>query len=153
MYYKIMDSPLGDLILIANKQALHRISFEKKTLPTLEKINTPILQLAEHELQKYFKGSLKVFSVPIFLHGSNFQVAVWNHLKLLPYGKTTSYGEVAKAIGNPKAVRAVGQANNKNPIPIIIPCHRVIGKNGSLTGYSGKMENKRTLLKFEGIKP
>ncbi|WP_353894056.1 methylated-DNA--[protein]-cysteine S-methyltransferase [Proteinivorax hydrogeniformans] len=153
MYYKIVNSPLGDLTLVANEQALQKIVFGTLAEDSLEEKETTLLNQAEDELQKYFKGTLKKFAVPVKPQGSYFQMAVWDYLKMVPYGDTISYGQVAKAIGNPKAVRAVGQANNKNPIPIIIPCHRVVGKDGSLIGYSGKLENKKKLLDMEGLKP
>jgi len=94
-------------------------------------------------------GTLREFEIPLLMEGTEFQKRVWNRLRMIPYGQTTSYGELAKQIGDPKAVRAVGAANGQNPIPIIVPCHRVIGSNGSLTGFGGGLENKRKLLELE----
>ncbi|HHY46871.1 MAG TPA: methylated-DNA--[protein]-cysteine S-methyltransferase [Firmicutes bacterium] len=105
--------------------------------------------LAADEIRKYLTLELKAFSVPLDLRGSEFQLAVWERVRQIPHGSTASYSEIARAIGRPKAVRAVGAANRANPIPIIIPCHRVIGSNGSLVGYGGGLELKRYLLDLE----
>lgn len=104
------------------------------------------------ELKEYFDGERQVFTIPFDLSGTEFQKNVWKSLCEIPYGKTTCYSEIAKQIENPKAVRAVGTAIGANPLPIVIPCHRVIGKNGSLTGYSGGLEMKKQLLDIEGIR-
>ncbi len=101
------------------------------------------------QLRAYFKGTLKDFSLPLDLDGTPFQVKVWNALQEIPYGETISYGELAKWIGNPKAVRAVGGANGRNPIPLVVPCHRVIGSDGSLTGYGSGLPIKSALLEHE----
>jgi methylated-DNA-[protein]-cysteine S-methyltransferase len=114
-----------------------------------EKRETPLIKKAAEQLGEYFEGGRKSFNLPLSLHGTDFQIKVWNALQNIPYGKTLSYGELAAITGNPKASRAVGMANNRNPIPIIIPCHRVIGKDGSLTGYAGGLELKRQLLALE----
>lgn len=103
------------------------------------------------ELNEYFSGLRQEFSGPVDLHGTPFQVAVWRALLGIPYGETRSYQDIARAIGRPKAVRAVGMANGANPVPIVVPCHRVIGKNGSLTGYSGGLDIKTQLLQQEGL--
>ena len=111
---------------------------------------TPILQQAAKELQEYFAGKRKTFTLPIkFLTGTEFQQAVWAALQTIPYGTTCSYADIAEKVGSPKAVRAVGGANNKNPISIIVPCHRVIGKDGALVGYGGGLANKVRLLALE----
>lgn len=102
------------------------------------------------QLRAYFAGELREFDIPLLLEGTAFQKRVWKNLQNIPYGETISYGELAKRIGDPKAVRAVGAANGQNPIPIIVPCHRVIGSNGSLTGFGGGIENKKKLLELEG---
>ncbi|MCG0275368.1 MAG: methylated-DNA--[protein]-cysteine S-methyltransferase [Thermosediminibacteraceae bacterium] len=111
-----------------------------------------INSLAEEELKAYFEGKLRTFTVPLDLHGTEFQKTVWREVMKIPYGEVRSYGYIAKAIGKPKAYRAVGCANNKNPVPIIVPCHRVVGSNGSLVGYGGGLEMKSFLLKLEGAK-
>ena len=101
------------------------------------------------QLRAYFRGELREFDVPLEMEGTEFQLSVWKELLKIPYGETASYLEIARRIGNEKAVRAVGLANGQNPIPIIVPCHRVIGSDGSLTGFGGGMENKRRLLELE----
>ena len=111
---------------------------------------TPLIKKAARQFGEYFDGKLKSFNLPLCLRGTDFQIKVWKALQNIPYGKTISYGELAAIIGNPKASRAVGMANNRNPIPIIVPCHRVIGHDGSLTGYAGGLELKRRLLELEG---
>jgi methylated-DNA-[protein]-cysteine S-methyltransferase len=105
---------------------------------------------AAGELLRYFAGTLRVFSVPLDMQGTEFQLSVWNHLLKIPYGETRSYAQVAEAIGRPKAVRAVGAANGSNPVSIIVPCHRVIGSGGKLTGYGGGLPLKKRLLELEG---
>jgi len=110
---------------------------------------TPILNESALQIRMYLQGKLKNFTLPIAPEGTVFMQAVWNELCRIPYGKTVCYGDIALAIGNFKAVRAVGLANNRNPIPIIIPCHRVIGKNGKLTGYAGGLDIKQKLLDIE----
>ena len=111
----------------------------------------PILQKTEIELSEYFRGRRNSFDIPLKLSGTEFQRQVWKALTEIPYGTTVSYGDIAQSIGNPRAVRAAGTAIGRNPISIIIPCHRVIDKNGSLAGFSGKLHVKRTLLEIEGV--
>ena len=113
---------------------------------------TPLLAQAARELEEYFDGKRQHFDIRLNLQGTSFQIAVWEALLCIPYGETRSYKQVAEMIGNPKACRAVGMANNRNPIMIIVPCHRVIGANGSLTGYGGGLDVKECLLKLEGIR-
>lgn len=105
---------------------------------------------AANELLAYFAGTLRVFSVPLDMQGTDFQLSVWTHLLKIPYGETRSYAQVAEAVGRPKAVRAVGAANGSNPVAIIVPCHRVIGSSGKLTGYGGGLPLKKRLLELEG---
>ena len=112
---------------------------------------SPLLDAAEAQLREYFAGARRTFDLPLAPHGTAFQQRVWAALRAIPYGETCTYGELAAAIGSPNASRAVGMANHRNPIPIIIPCHRVIGANGTLTGYAGGLEIKRKLLALEGI--
>ncbi|MBL8309373.1 MAG: methylated-DNA--[protein]-cysteine S-methyltransferase [Burkholderiales bacterium] len=111
----------------------------------------PVFDLARRELDAYFAGKLRAFSVPLAPKGTDFQKRVWTALTKVPFGETRTYGQQAAMIGQPAAVRAVGAANGKNPIAIIVPCHRVIGANGTLTGYAGGLHNKALLLKLEGI--
>jgi methylated-DNA-[protein]-cysteine S-methyltransferase len=112
---------------------------------------TVILKKTNQQLQEYFAGKRKVFELPLAPKGTEFQQKVWQALKEIPFGETRSYGEIAKRIGQPKASRAVGGANNKNPLPIFVPCHRVIGANGKLVGYAGGLEVKKTLLNVENL--
>ena len=110
---------------------------------------TPAIKAAAKQLEEYFTGSRKQFSVPLAFKGTEFQKAVWEELQAIPYGETRSYSDIAAAVGSPKACRAVGMVNHNNPIAIIVPCHRVIGKNGSLTGYASGLQNKKLLLDLE----
>jgi len=114
-----------------------------------EKAQTPLLLKAAKQLDEYFNGKRKEFDLPLAPRGTEFQNKVWKALQAIPFGKTCSYGQLAAMTGNPKACRAVGMANNRNPIPVIIPCHRVIGHNGALTGYAGGLELKQKLLELE----
>ena len=146
------ESRLGPLWLDANQTALTAISYTE--IAEDPQANQMILQQAQTELESYLKGQLKDFSVPIEVTGGTaFQKSVWQALQQIPYGQTLSYQAVAEKIGRPKAVRAIGQANRANQLPIIIPCHRVIGKNGQLTGYTGSspagLKIKAQLLELE----
>ena len=114
-----------------------------------EKVETRLIRKAFGQIAEYLSGTRKSFDLPLLVEGTEFQEKVWNELLKIPYGETRTYGKVAEAVGNPKAVRAVGAANNRNALPIIIPCHRVVGAKGSLTGYSGGLEAKRKLLEIE----
>ena len=120
-----------------------------KTPENFEKKESSITKKACKQLEEYFDGRRKTFDLPLAPHGTEFQLKIWDALQTIAYGKTRSYGQIAEMTGNPKASRAVGMANNKNPIPIIIPCHRVIGHNGKLTGYAGGLELKQNLLELE----
>jgi methylated-DNA-[protein]-cysteine S-methyltransferase len=132
-----INSPIGSLWLAADASGLTKVSFTE--LPESEE-NMFIVQ-AKQQLEEYFDGSRQNFTVPLSINkGTLFQQSVWQALTTIPYGQTWSYLDVAQALNNPKAVRAIGQANSKNPLPIIIPCHRVIGRNGKLTGYFGSNE-------------
>jgi methylated-DNA-[protein]-cysteine S-methyltransferase len=119
--------------------------------PSSGRDTTPLLEKAAKQLDEYFNGKRKAFDLPLSPHGTDFQIRVWKTLQTIPYGQTRSYGQIAAQTGNPKASRAVGMANNRNPIAIIIPCHRVIGADGSLTGYAGGLELKQQLLEIEGF--
>ena len=154
-FYKIMKSPVGNLKLIASDEGLSAILWENDDLsrvrvkPDIQDSNHKILKQAEIEINEYFRGIRTSFSIPMTPKGTDFQLRVWEELKNIPYGKTISYGELAKRIGNPKASRAVGAANGKNPLSIIIPCHRVIGSSGKLTGFAGGIKVKSQLLSIE----
>lgn len=142
------DSPIGPMTLVQEGEALARLDFDVPSQP--EEV-TPLLLEACRQLREYFAGERKVFALPLAPAGTEFQKKVWAALRDIPWGETRSYGDIARAIGKPTACRAVGMANGRNPLPIFIPCHRVIGTNGSITGYSGGLEKKRFLLRLEGI--
>lgn len=144
--------PFGTLLITCDEQALIGISFlgDKKDLFLKNRDENTIMKHVFDELEQYFQGKRDTFDVPLKTVGTSFQTKVWNELLNIPYGKTITYGEVARRIGNPKASRAVGGAIHNNPIPIIIPCHRVIGSNGTLTGFGWGLDIKRTLLDLEG---
>lgn len=147
-----MDSPVGPLTLHSNGEALIGLEFEQQRFPLAraERGENAILASAREQLALYFEGKLNAFDLPLAPEGTAFQRAVWASLRKIPFGETWSYAGLAADIGKPKASRAVGLANGKNPISIVIPCHRVIGADGSLTGYGGGMERKRWLLEHEG---
>lgn len=151
MLYFIVINPIPDVILTltADDNTLLRIDFgSQKPANAIEKI-TPILNLAAQQLEEYFHGLRRDFTIPLKANGTQFQQQVWQSLTHIPYGTTHTYKELAETIGKPKASRAVGSACNRNPLPIVIPCHRVIGSSGSLTGYAGGLELKAMLLKME----
>jgi methylated-DNA-[protein]-cysteine S-methyltransferase len=153
VFYTTMESPVGPLLLAGDAQGLRLVSFEKskraeRVQPEWKQDKAPFAEVIR-QLQAYFGGKLKEFDVPLAPEGTEFQLSVWRSLRAIPYGETISYAQLAQRIGNPKAVRAVGLANGCNPIPIIIPCHRVIGSNGSLTGFGGGLANKKKLLALE----
>jgi len=148
--YYFYDYPLCRLGIAEEDGAICRVFFDMgKTPADFEYGETPLIKKAAKQLDEYFNGKRKVFELPLNPQGTAFQVKVWKALQKIPCGKTRSYGEIARMAGNPKASRAVGMANNRNPIVIIIPCHRVIGHNGSLTGFGGGLELKRQLLDLE----
>jgi len=153
MNYTQIDSPVGPLLLVADEAGLREIRFVKGRTPAHPdpswKENRAALQETIRQLQSYFAGEREEFDLPLAPEGTPFQLKVWKHLCDIPYGKTLSYGELARRLGNPNASRAVGLANGSNPIPIVIPCHRVIGSNGKLTGYGGGLPIKEKLLALE----
>ena len=155
LHQKKISSPIGILTLIASDTGLREVVF-KNSSPKNESLKTnndhPILVRAEKELHEYFSGKRKTFSVPLEIEGTNFQKKAWNALLNIPYGETTSYGEQASRIGNKKAVRAIGAANGRNPLPIVIPCHRVIASTGHLHGFGGGLPAKKKLLELENVK-
>jgi methylated-DNA-[protein]-cysteine S-methyltransferase len=151
--YTQIDSPIGPLILAGDAAGLRQISFVNgrhpaKPDPSWQEDPAP-LQNAIDQLHAYFAGNLETFDLELAPDGTPFQLNVWRELCEIPFGKTISYGELAQRIGNPKASRAVGLANGSNPLPIVIPCHRVIGSNGKLTGYGGGLPIKEKLLALE----
>ncbi|MEU6572419.1 methylated-DNA--[protein]-cysteine S-methyltransferase [Streptomyces sp. NPDC046805] len=151
--HTVIESPYGPLTLVADDGALCGLYMtEQRHRPPEETFgdrdDTPFGE-TEEQLAAYFAGELKEFSLELRLYGTPFQRSVWEQLCRIPYGETRSYGELAEALGNPAASRAVGLANGKNPIGIIVPCHRVVGANGSLTGYGGGLDRKQRLLNFE----
>ena len=159
IYYTRCDSPVGTLLLTADEEALTGIHFSGgRRAQTVgadwkEKPGHPVLRKVVRQLDEYFAGKRKTFDLPLAPDGTPFQRAVWKALRAIPYGKTQSYGDIARRIGRPKAVRAVGAANGANPISIVVPCHRVIGADGSLTGYGGGLPRKRRLLALERCRP
>ena len=151
----VYESPVGQLTLVSNGEALVELNFEngryaKSAQPVGD---DKVLKQARRELDAYFAGKLKSFTVPVAPQGTEFQRKAWEALQKIPYGATRSYAQQAAAVGNPNAVRAVGSANGRNPVAIIIPCHRVIGSNGSLTGFGGGMACKKQLLDLEQGEP
>ena len=148
MAIRVMTSPVGPLTLQSHGEAVCAVLFGRRGEPA--EADTAVLRQCEEELAAYFAGKLRPFTVPLGPVGTPFQLSVWEALRQIPYGETRTYGEIAAAIGNPRACRAVGMANNRNPISILIPCHRVIGSGGALVGYGGGLEVKKFLLKLEG---
>ena len=153
MYYCYLNTPIGDLLLAGDEESLSLIGFPEGSMrrdPEPDWIfkEAPFSE-ASKQLLEYFAGERQEFDLPLQLSGTEFQLLVLEELKKIPYGETTSYGEIAKRIGKPKAMRAVGAANGRNPIPIIVPCHRVIGSTGDLTGFGGGLTTKQALLQLE----
>lgn len=144
----IVSSPVGPLTLTQEDQALTGLHFGEHPQQGAEG-PTPLLEEAARQLEEYFAGQRKEFSLPLAPKGTEFQLRVWQALLQIPYGETRSYGELAAIVGNPKACRAVGGANHRNPLSILIPCHRVVGTGGNLTGYAGGLNVKEFLLKLE----
>jgi methylated-DNA-[protein]-cysteine S-methyltransferase len=154
MNYCYLESPIGKLLIAGDHEAILQINFAKNGKPAKpegewqESQRGPVAQ-AVRQLREYFAGARTEFDLPLAPHGTEFQRSVWRRLQEIPYGETISYGELARRVGNPKASRAVGAANGQNPIPIVIPCHRVIGANGKLTGFGGGLPTKQALLALE----
>jgi methylated-DNA-[protein]-cysteine S-methyltransferase len=151
--YTIHPSPVGPLLLAVTPEgAISRVAFidDDPEIPSDWVCDDGALRGVITELDEYFAGERREFTTPLAPEGTPFQLKVWEALRTIPYGTTTSYGEIAAQVGKPTASRAVGAANGKNPIAVIVPCHRVIGANGSLTGYGGGLERKELLLGLEG---
>lgn len=154
--WKKMDSPIGQLTLVGTDAGMAAILWENdraerlRLMLDVEAPTHPVLVDAERQLQEYFAGRRQSFDLPLDVTGTPFQRRVWKALRTIPFGETRSYGQIAAQIGNPRAVRAVGAANGRNPLPIVAPCHRVIGSNGTLTGFAGGIETKARLLALEG---
>lgn len=148
-----IDSPIGPLTLAAAGEALHAVEFARnrhlRDRRHWVQGETPVLILAATQLREYFSGRRRAFDLPLAPQGTAFQRAAWQALAGIPFGETRSYGQQAVAVGRPTAVRAVGAANGRNPLPIVLPCHRVIGASGALTGFGGGIEAKRWLLAHE----
>lgn len=145
---KWIASPVGTLQLAEENGSITELLFRERD-SRAEQAETELLRLAEQELREYFAGQRKVFDLPLSPKGTEFQLRVWNALLTIPYGETRSYADIARLAESPKAFRAVGMANHQNPISILIPCHRVIGKSGALTGYGGGLKAKEFLLDLE----
>jgi methylated-DNA-[protein]-cysteine S-methyltransferase len=148
MQYAVMDSPMGPLTVASTEKGIASIHFGN-TLPDGAVTDLSANHATVEQLTEYFEGKRTRFDVQLDVEGTPFQKAVWNELLRIPYGETRTYGEIAKAIGRPGAARAVGLANHDNPIAVVIPCHRVLGRDGSLTGYAGGIHLKAQLLSIE----
>jgi methylated-DNA-[protein]-cysteine S-methyltransferase len=149
-----MDTPIGELLLAGDEHGLRRVSMSPFAVDARWTHDDEAFTDAREQLEQYFRGQRREFDLPVMLDGKSFELSVWTALREIPYGKTVSYGHIARALGHPDAPRAVGAANGRNPVAIIVPCHRVIGANGSLTGYGGGLERKRFLLDLEaGVLP
>lgn len=145
----IYSAPTGKITIYANDEGINCVLLTAEGDVLENVMDSPTLAEAARQLDEYFAGERRSFDLPLVPKGTEFQKKVWNALREIPYGDTCTYGEIAAKIGNPKASRAVGMANNRNPLAIIVPCHRVIGANGSLTGYAGGLDMKKSLLDLE----
>lgn len=148
-----VETHLGRFSIVGSDEAVTALSLPGRPVPEDAEQETPVLSEAKQQLLAYLHGQRRVFDLPLNPVGTEFQRKVWKALSSIPYGETRTYGQIAMEIDRPKAVRAVGQANNRNPIPIFIPCHRVVGADGSLTGYAGGLKLKEHLLTLERSTP
>jgi methylated-DNA-[protein]-cysteine S-methyltransferase len=152
-YYTTMESPIGELLLVGDGDNLSGMYMQDgrkpKTIAAGWQQSAAPLADTKTQLEEYFAGNRTTFEIPLAAQGAPFEREVWHALEEIPYGETVSYGEIARRIGQPAAARAVGTANGRNPIAVIVPCHRVIGADGTLTGYGGGLERKRLLLELE----
>ena len=145
-FERSLETPIGRILICADALGICALRFHAEEI---KNDASELLDLAQKELEEYFAGRRRAFSVPLSMHGTAFQQAVWHALMEIPYGQTAAYGQIARRIGREKACRAVGMANHVNPLPIFVPCHRVVGANGRLTGYAGGLEIKQILLQIE----
>jgi methylated-DNA-[protein]-cysteine S-methyltransferase len=149
-----VDSPIGELLLVGDGESLSGLYMQegrtRRAVPSSWRRADEPFAAAREQLGQYFAGERTEFDLPLVMAGTEFERSVWAELERIPYGQTTSYGEIARRVGRPERARAVGAANGRNPISVIVPCHRVIGADGSLTGYDGGLERKRFLLELEG---
>ena len=150
IYYSRVNSPVGPLLLAVSERGLVALEFDRGKVGAGWVKSPEKTAACARQLEEYFAGRRRRFDLPLDLRGTDFQKRCWHELLKIPYGETRSYADIARSMGNPKAVRAVGLANGQNPIAIIVPCHRVIGSDGSLTGYGGGLDVKRKLLELEG---
>jgi O-6-methylguanine DNA methyltransferase len=148
MRYAVLDTPVGPLTLASTERGLSSLQFGT-TIPSGAALDEVANSVFLDQVREYFQGRRTDFDFPLDVEGTPFQMTVWGALRQIPYGETRSYGDIAKTIGKPGAARAVGMANHENPIAVVIPCHRVVGQNGSLTGYAGGLELKQKLLSIE----
>jgi methylated-DNA-[protein]-cysteine S-methyltransferase len=161
LFFERIDTPIGTLTLAADANGLRHIEFPSNRhpvdragwVPGADGIAADIIESTARQLREYFDGARRDFDLPLAPEGTAFQCEVWRTLATIPYGQTWSYRDLAHAIGKPAAVRAVGAANGRNPLPIVLPCHRVIGADGSLTGFGGGLPIKAALLRLEGALP
>lgn len=158
LLYRHIDSPVGPLLLVADADAMRVIEFDNPRHPyprsdAWRPGDNAVMRNAARQLAEYFDGRRRQFDLPLSPQGTAFQQQVWNTLAGIPYGRTISYAELARRVGKPTAMRAVGAANGRNPLPIVLPCHRVIGADGSLTGFGGGLPTKQYLLTLEGALP
>ncbi|QSX76952.1 methylated-DNA--[protein]-cysteine S-methyltransferase [Agrilutibacter solisilvae] len=158
IWFRRIDSPVGPLLIAGGDEGLHLIEFHAPRHPMArcaqwEEGDHPVLRRAQDQLARYFDGALRAFDLPLAPQGTPFQRQVWRALADIPFGQTISYAQLAMRVGRPTAMRAVGAANGRNPLPIVLPCHRVIGADGSLTGFGGGLPTKQFLLQLEGALP
>lgn len=158
IFHRVHESPVGPLLLAVSDDGVHAVEFHASRHPVKRdarwvEADHPLLDTLAAQLDEYFAGERRDFDLPLAPEGTDFQRTVWHALARIPYGDTTSYAQLASTIGHPSAVRAVGAANGRNPIPIVLPCHRVIGADGALTGFGGGLPTKRFLLELEGAMP
>jgi methylated-DNA-[protein]-cysteine S-methyltransferase len=158
MIHQFIPSPVGPLLLAADEHGLRLVEFNSPKHPMRRgddwrEGDNDVLREARAQLEDYFAGRRRRFELPLAPRGTEFQCEVWQTLATIPYGETISYAELATRVGKPSAMRAVGAANGRNPLPIVLPCHRVIGKDGSLTGFGGGLPTKQFLLSLEGAMP
>lgn len=149
-FLHVPTTEIGPLTLVADEDALLEVRFGDAEPEGADRGESPLLREAARQLGEYFRGERRGFDLPVRMEGTDFRRLVWDALRTIPYGETRSYAQVAAQIGRPKAIRAVGGANHNNPLPIVVPCHRVVGADGSLVGFGGGLEIKRRLLEIEG---